>query len=187
VKELAPRQKLFCEEYLIDLNATQAALRAGYSEKTAHSQGPRLLENVEVKAYLAEAMAARAQRTQIDADYVLRRLVEIDQMDVADIVTDDGALRPIREWPKVWRQFISGLEISEIFSSGGEEKALASILKKVKWPDKLKNLELIGRHNTVSAFADNLRHNHTFTDADGNPITGITITVKAVEPGAGGS
>lgn len=183
MRKLAPRQLRFCEEYIIDLDATGAAIRAGYSKKTAGQLGYQNLQIPSIAAKIAEMQAERTHRTQIDADYVLRRLVEIDQMDVADIVTDDGALRPISEWPRVWRQFISGLELSELFSGGGEEKALASILKKVKWPDKLKNLELIGKHISVSAFSDNLRHNHSFTDAAGNPITGITITVKAVEPG----
>ena len=79
---LTPKQQRFVDEYLIDLNATQAAIRAGYSEKTARSIGQRLLTNVDIQKAIEEAQSKRAEQTQIDAAYVLRRLVEIDQMDV---------------------------------------------------------------------------------------------------------
>ncbi|WP_375183503.1 terminase small subunit, partial [Marinobacter sp.] len=70
---LTPRQQRFVDEYLIDLNATQAATRAGYSAKTAASQGERLLRNVDVAAAIAAAKKARTERTEVDADYVLKR------------------------------------------------------------------------------------------------------------------
>jgi phage terminase small subunit len=66
-------------------------------------------------------------------------------MDVADILNDDGSLRPVKEWPKVWRQYISGFEISEMFDGRGDERQMVGLLKKIKWPDKLKNLELLGQ------------------------------------------
>ncbi len=68
---LTPKQRLFVSEYLIDLNATQAAIRAGYSAKTAEVQGPRLLGNVRVQVAIRKAMEQREQRTQITQDYVL--------------------------------------------------------------------------------------------------------------------
>ena len=68
---LTPKQKRFVSEYLIDLNATQAAIRAGYSKDTAEVQGPRLLGNVRVQAAIAEATEQREKRTQITQDYVL--------------------------------------------------------------------------------------------------------------------
>ena len=66
--ELTSKQKAFADEYLVDLNATQAAIRAGYSEATAYSQGQRLLKNVEVAGYIASAQSERSERTQINAD-----------------------------------------------------------------------------------------------------------------------
>lgn len=68
---LTPKQVRFVEEYLIDLNATQAATRAGYSAKTANEQGARLLANVSVRSALQDAMADRAKRMEMTADYVL--------------------------------------------------------------------------------------------------------------------
>lgn len=151
---LKGKQKRFCEEYQIDMNATQAAIRAGYSAKTAHSQGPRLLENVEVKVCLDQLNRERLERTKIDVDYVLMRMVAIDQMDIIDILQDDGTLRPIKEWLKIWRQYLSAMEIAEITEGQGDQKVTIGVLKKIKWPDKVKNLELLGRHVNVQAFKD---------------------------------
>lgn len=148
---LTPKQQRFVEEYLIDLNATQSAIRAGYSEKTANEQGSRLLANVSISEAIAEAKNKRTEQTQIDAAYVLKRLVEIDQMDVLDIMDDQMKIRPVNEWPKVWRQYVVNLENLEL--SDGE-----GCFKKIKWPDKVKNLELLGRHVSVGAFKDKVEH-----------------------------
>lgn len=75
--KLTPKQEQFCNEYLIDLNATQAALRAGYSSKTAGSQGERLLRNVDVATRIQELQSQRSERTQITADRVLEELALI--------------------------------------------------------------------------------------------------------------
>lgn len=151
---LTPKQQRFVEEYLIDLNATQAAIRAGYSEKTANEQGSRLLANVSISEAIAEAQAKRSERTKIDADYVLQRLVAIDQMDVLDIMDDKMQMRPLSEWPPVWRQYINNVESVELAEG-------AVWLKKIKWPDKVKNLELLGKHVDVGAFKDKVEHSGT--------------------------
>ena len=75
--KLTPKQQRFVDEYLVDLNATQAAIRAGYSAKTANEQGNRLLANVSVQKAIQEAMSARSERTKIDQDYVVNNLVEV--------------------------------------------------------------------------------------------------------------
>ncbi len=148
---LTPKQQRFVEEYLIDLNATQAAIRAGYSKKTAYSVGHENLKKPEIQKAIQEALQGRKERVQIDADYVLKRLVEIDQMDVLDIMDDQMKIRPVNEWPKVWRQYVINLENLEL--SDGE-----GCFKKIKWPDKVKNLELIGKHVSVGAFKDKIEH-----------------------------
>ena len=153
------RQIKFVEEYIKSLNATDAAIKAGYSEKTARSQGSRLLTNVDIQKAIQQAKAEREERTKIDADYVLKRLVEIDQMDVLDIMDDDGNVKPLRDWPKIWRQYISNIETISMDDGEGW-------LKKIKWPDKVKNLELLGKHVSVGAFKDKIEH----TGANGGPI-----------------
>ncbi len=155
---LTAKKRLFAKEYLVDLNATQAAIRAGYSAKTAASQGERLLRDVDVQALIQAGMAARSERTQINADYVLKRLVEIDQLDVLDILDNTGNFKPIMEWPKTWRQTLSGVDLQEIMLGDVE-----TIIRKIKWPDKLRNLELLGKHVAVSAFRDQVEVNVTHT------------------------
>ena len=156
---LTPKQQRFVEEYLIDLNATQAAIRSGYSEKTARDIGCENLAKPNIAKAIEEAQSKRTEQTQIDAAYVLKRLVEIDQMDVLDIMDDQMKIRPVNEWPKVWRQYVVNLENLEL--SDGE-----GCFKKIKWPDKVKNLELIGKHVSVGAFKDKIEH----TGPNGGPI-----------------
>ncbi|MCT9255024.1 terminase small subunit [Acinetobacter baumannii] len=148
---LTPKQQRFVEEYLIDLNATQAAIRAGYSEKSAQEIGAENLSKPMVAKAIQEALQERKERVQIDADYVLKRLVEIDQMDVLDIMDDQMKILPLRDWPKIWRQYISNIENLELTDADG-------VFKKIKWPDKVKNLELLGKHISVGAFKDKVEH-----------------------------
>lgn len=149
--KLTDKQELFAREYLKDLNATQAAIRAGYSVKTAQEQASRLLSNVMVQSRISELKADRNEEVGIDAAYVLRRLVEIDQMDVLDILLPNGELKPIKDWPKTWRTTLSGMDVTEM---AGDDPGF---LKKIKWPDKVKNLELLGKHVTVQAFKENVK------------------------------
>lgn len=155
---LNDKQEMFCREYLIDLNATQAAIRAGYSEKTANRTASENLSKPDIQLRISELLKKRSDRLQIDADYVLKRLVEIDQMDVLDILHDDGGIKPIHEWPKVWRISLSGMDLAEMFESKDGERDLVGIMKKIKWPDKVKNLELLGKHVKVQAFKDKVEH-----------------------------
>lgn len=150
---LTDKQDMFCREYLIDLNATQAAIRAGYSVKTANRIAAQNLSKIDIQNRIAELKAKRNEDVGIDADYVLRRPVEIDQMDVLDILNDDGSLKQISLWPKAWRTSLTGLDISTTIQNFDEETA-ETILKKVKWPDKVKNLELLGKHVRVKAFKE---------------------------------
>lgn len=158
--KLTDKQEAFCREYLVDLNATQAAIRAGYSVNTAGKIGSENLAKPEIQSYLSELKSIRNERNKIDADYVLRRLVEIDQMDVLDILTEDMSIKPVSQWPATWRRYISGFDVANMFEGGGDEREMVGILKKIKWPDKVKNLELLGKHVDVQAFKDKLETEH---------------------------
>jgi len=146
---LTPKQQLFVEEYLKDLNGAQAAIRAGYSPNRAEQTASRLLTKGKVKSAVQKAKAERSERTKVDADYVLKRLHEIDTLDVADILDNTGNMLPIHQWPKEWRQSISGVDLQELMSGDTE-----TVVRKIKWPDKLRNLELLGKHVSVKAFEE---------------------------------
>lgn len=172
--KLTDKQELFAREYLKDLNATQAAIRAGYSEKTAKEVGYENLTKPHVLELVAELKAQRVEQTGIDAAYVLRRLTEIDQMDVLDILLANGELKPIKDWPKVWRTTLSGMDVVEMASAES-----AALLKKIKWPDKVKNLELLGKHVNVQAFKEQV--SSELTGKNGGPIQYTDITEEELD------
>ncbi|ARC89980.1 terminase small subunit [Rhodovulum sp. MB263] len=148
---LTAKQRRFVEEYLVDLNATQAAIRAGYSEKTARQTGAENLTKPVIAAAIAEAQAQRSERTQLDADWMLRRLAAEVTADLADILDEAGAIRPVKDWPLIWRQgLVSGLDVNETLVEG--EKVGQTV--KIKLSERIKRLELIGKHVSVQAFRD---------------------------------
>ncbi|HEG1885655.1 TPA: terminase small subunit [Enterobacter roggenkampii] len=177
-KPLTAKVEAYCQEYIkCPENQTQAAINAGYSHKTAAKFASQNMRDERVKKRIAELMEERNKRNRVSADYVLMRLVEIDQMDVLDILNDDGGMKPIAEWPKVWRTSLSAMDIATIKTTqaslqkeNGEAdlsvEDVEHILKKVKWPDKVKNLELIGKHVDVNAFKERLEVSGTVTIAD---------------------
>lgn len=171
---LTDKQEMFCREYLIDLNATQAAIRAGYSTKTANRTASENLSKPDIQSRIAELKAQRNDLVGINATYVLNRLVEIDQMDVLDILKDDMSLKPVSEWPSSWRRYLSGFDVAEMFEGRGEDREMVGLLKKIKWPDKVKNLELLGKHIDVMAFKEQATHEHT--GKNGGPIEMATLT-----------
>tara|TARA_R110002051_G_scaffold212225_1_gene277411 strand:+ start:40 stop:594 length:555 start_codon:yes stop_codon:yes gene_type:complete len=166
IPKLYPKQKRFAEEYIKDLNGTEAAIRAGYSKRTAEQIAYQILQKPHVMAYIAKLQAERSKRTTIDADYVLQRLAEIDQMDFLDIMDDDMSLKPISQWPKVWRQYLSSFELAELFEGRGDDRKMIGVLKKIKWPDKVRNLELLGKHVSINAFRDQVDVNVNVSLAD---------------------
>lgn len=134
---LTEKQKRFVAEYLVDLNATQAAIRAGYSERTADRIGPELLGKTCVSAEIQRAIQARQKRTEITQDMVLRELAAIGFAKASDYaqVTASGGVRitPTEELSDVQRRALSGIKEGKF----GVE---------VSSYDKVKALELLGKH-----------------------------------------
>lgn len=165
-KPLTAMQEAYCQSYIkTPENQSQAAIDAGFSPNTAAVKASVMMRDERIQKRIAELMEERNKRTRVSADYVLMRLVEIDQMDVLDILNDDGSLKPIREWPKIWRTTLSGFDLSSTIMNMNED-AIETVLKKIKWPDKVKNLELIGKHVDVMAFKERLEVSGTVTIAD---------------------
>lgn len=162
-----PQKRLFAEQYLVDLNATQAAIRAGYSLKTAHSQGPRLLDDVDVKNFITEAMAKRSEETKIDAAWVLKRLAEEAEADMADLYDEHGVLKPVKDWPLIWRKgLVAGVDVEQLFEGNGSERSAVGVVTKIKLSDRVRRLELVGKHIGVQAFKDQVEHSGTVNLAD---------------------
>lgn len=128
------------------LNYTEAA-RETYKTKHPHKMGCEIAKRPHVKSAIDKYKRERNERAKIDSDYVLKRLLEIDQMDIIDILNNDLSLKPLKDWPKVWRTCVSSIDITT--SNSGD---LETTISKIKWPDKLRNLELLGKHSDVNAF-----------------------------------
>jgi len=166
--KLTPRKKRFVDEYMKDLNATQAAIRSGYSPKVAHVNGPRLLTNADVQAHLSIRMKAREARTEITQDRVLRELAKIAFQDVRSLYREDGSLIPIKELDDAAAASIAGVEVltRSVLDRGGEETddPIMAITTKIKLSDKRAALVDVGRH--LGMFKDKLEH----SGPDGGPI-----------------
>jgi len=147
---LTPRQARFVGEYLLDLNATQAAIRAGYSPKTANEQGARLLAKVSIGAAVAEGQTETAERLQITRDDLIRRLMEIANLDVSSIVNEHGNMLPVSEWPEAVRRSIAGMETVELPNADG----VVAVVRKIRLEARGQQIERVGR--LLGLFTDKL-------------------------------
>ena len=150
--KLNPKQTRFVQEYLIDLNATQAAIRAGYSKKSANINGPRLLVNASIQAAISEAQKKTADKIEITKERWLAELAGIyfaDMKDYVDVDSDTGAVRVkgYDEMPEGSGKVIHTIEENRSITE--DEKGKQSIIFskfKFKLHDKLKAGEMIGKH-----------------------------------------
>lgn len=150
---LTAKQGRFVEEYLIDLNATQAAIRAGYSEKTARSQGQRLLTNVDIEAAISAAQAKRSERTGITQDRVMQELARIGFADIRKAVqwgvspADDSSENADPNGLNVYPvSLVPSEKVDDDTAAAITEVSLTAQGVKIKLADKLGALEKIGRH-----------------------------------------
>lgn len=106
----------------------------------------------------AKPVTATSQPT-VDADWVLARLAEQAEADIADLYDDNGDLLPVKDWPAVWRTgLVSDVEITAVYEGRGDERKLVGHVKKLKLVDRTRRLEMIGKHVRVNAFQDVVKH-----------------------------
>jgi len=161
---LSEKNKQFCREYVIDLNGTQAAIRAGYSEKTAGSQANRLLKNAEIKKYIAELQQKRVDKLEISADRVLKEAARLAYFDIRKLYDDKNRLLNIRDLDDDTAAALAAVDVDELFEGRGEDRELIGYSRKVKTFNKVSSVELLMRH--LNLLVD--RHEHT--GKDGGPI-----------------
>lgn len=129
-------------------NFTSNTLSVESDKKFHHPKiSLRIAELQAVKDNLAE------KEFKIDSGFVLRRLKEIDELDIIDIIKDDmSGFKLLSEWPKIWRTSISSLDMKRIVTKIDNGSDIETLIDKIKWPDKVKNLEMIGKHVSVKAW-----------------------------------
>ena len=146
---MTKKQEVFANEYLIDLNATRAykvAYPAVKKDETAAQAGSRMLRNVKVAEYIQEKMNQREKRTEITQDRVLQELAKLGFLDVRGFYDKDGNPKDLAELDDGIAACIVGLDVLEEYEGYGEDRELVGHVKKYKIADKLKALELMGRH-----------------------------------------
>ncbi|WP_330645922.1 terminase small subunit [Butyricicoccus faecihominis] len=133
---MTKKQIRFTEEYLIDLNATQAAIRAGYSTDGAGQQGCALLKNPNIRARIDKAIAERSRRTGVNADRVVRELARLAFVDPTQLV-DFKSGKVLPDASEDDRAALAGVKV---------KKMDTGVEREVKIADKVKALELLGKH-----------------------------------------
>ncbi len=138
-RKLTAKQQRFVDEYLIDLNATQAAIRAGYSVNTANEQGSQNLTKLSIQQAIAERMAERSKRTGVNQDRVVLELAKVAFVKMTDIVTSEGKIKETAT-----DDDLSCIESVKYKCSDSDTGS--SVEREVKIASKLKALELLGKH-----------------------------------------
>ncbi|XGC82032.1 terminase small subunit [Bdellovibrio bacteriovorus] len=139
MKKLSPQQERFCEEYIIDLNATQAAIRAKYSEKSSRSIASELLTKPQIQERIIELKKARSERVQISADYVLNKLQAAADLDLLPLLKPDGSLKELKDIPEEIRKIIVDVE----------RNPFTGEVLKYHFMSKLKCTEMLAKHTGV--------------------------------------
>lgn len=156
MKKLTGKQQRFIEEYLIDLNATQAAIRAGYSKKCAEVQGHENLRKPNIAQAIAYAKEKRSVRTQVTADRVIEELAKLAFSNIKNLYDEKGDLLSVHE---LGDEVAASLqEVTEDSLKGGDDGSVTTVRRKYKLSDKKASLELLGRH--LSIFTDNVNLNN---------------------------
>ncbi len=168
MNELTAKQDRFVAEYLIDLNATQAAIRAGYSEKTAKQMGTENLAKPVLAAAIQKAMADRAERTKIKADDVIRELAKIGFANMLDYIAIGKDGDPYVDLSKLTREQAAAIgEVTvEDFTDGRGEDARDVRRVKFKLADKRGALVDLGRHFALFTDKKTIDLNHGLQDPE---------------------
>lgn len=175
-------QKIFCDEYLIDLNATRAykvAYPKTKKEETINSASSRMLRNVKVREYIKEKMKEREQRTEVTQDMVIKELSKIAFLDIRKLYNDEGGLKNIQNIDTDTAGAINSIESVEEFDGHGEDREQIGYTKKIKLSDKTKALELLGRH--LGIFNDKIDVNVKEKEEKKNAISDILSQMKSVD------
>jgi phage terminase small subunit len=164
LKALTSKEQLFVDHMMVFSNAARAARQAGYSETTADKKAPLWVgksrescppNKRHVWDAYNESKATRSERLGLDSDWVLGRLSQEVQADMSDIFIDGTLdIKPIHEWPEIWRTgLVAGYDV---VNNGG------TLTTRIRFSDRTKRLEMIGKHVRVQAFKEQVSQKHSF-------------------------
>jgi phage terminase small subunit len=145
-RRLTDKQASFVSNYLIDKNATQAAIRAGYSKRSAEAIGDQLLGKTIVVEAINKALQKQQERVLITADEVILELKRVAMLDIKEAFDENGNLKNLEDMPEDTRRAISGIETEIEYSGKGADREEVGFVKKIKLSDKVRALELLAKH-----------------------------------------
>lgn len=157
--KLTPKQQRFVDEYLIDLNATAAAERAGYKDSNI---GRQLITKNNVSEAIEKRKADRSARTEITQDRVLREYARIAFFDIRKLFNDDGSPKGITDLDADTAAVIAGLDVQEVYEGVGDDRKFVGYIKKYKIADKKGALDSIARHLGMFVEKFDLKGNLSF-------------------------
>lgn len=143
--KLTGKQEAFCNEYLVDLHITKAAIRAGYSEDTAYSIGSENLKKPEIRARIAEIREQTGKGYNITRERIAQELARLSFFDIRNIFDEEGRLKSPENWSDDEAAAVAGLETELTFDYDGKEKVWTGYLKKVKIIDKKGALDSLSK------------------------------------------
>lgn len=152
---LTVRQRRFAEEFLVDLNAAAAAVRAGYSPTGSQVTGSRLRNNEEIAALIQKGMDRRSRRVEITADRVLREIARVALSDVRGLLDAEGNLKPLHEMADEVTASIASFEVVTKRVPGSKPAEVEHVAK-VKLCDKLRALDMLSKH--LKLFSERVEH-----------------------------
>lgn len=142
---LTPKQERFCKEYVIDLNGSQAAIRAGYSKKSANVEASRLLTNDNIVEFIAQLQAKISERLEISADKVVQELAKIGFNNIQDYVSQGNEISDLTTITKIQAASVESIKTTTKVFGRGEDKYTETTTA-IKLHDKVSALEKLGRH-----------------------------------------
>jgi phage terminase small subunit len=169
------KQRAFATEYVIDYNATQAAIRAGYSERSAYSQAHELLKKPEIQAAIKELENAAAERAAVNKDMVLKELARVAFVDPRRLFDENGKPKDLTTLDADTAAALASVDILEEFDYNDGNREFVGYTKKYKWADKLRALEMLGKH--LGMFTDKV-HVDGSLDTGSDKLANILAQLK---------
>jgi phage terminase small subunit len=167
--KLTDKQRRFVEEYCIDFNATQAAIRAKYSQKTAGRIGQQNLQKLVIQKAIAEHTKKLTAKSEITVERVLEEYKKLAFVDPSSLFHEDGSPKDITEIDKDTVAALGGLDVQEVYEGYGEDRVFVGYVKKYKLIDKKGALDSLAKH--LGMFTENIN------------LTGPAISETAKEMG----
>lgn len=172
-KKLTAKEQRFCKRYLIDFNATKAAMEIGYSKRSAAEIGYRLLRKDHIREHIDKLRKELEGQFDITLGRLLQELTSIAHSDITRVFNKDGTLKPLHTLSDEERAALSSVEVDEITEYVKGEKKIIGKSKKVKGWDKLRAIEMLAK---IQGYMPTLKISGT--DDKGKPIKEFKVTLN---------